>query len=143
MLKVATTRDEEIRSRYANLQQMVATAIKTDRAMPDPDRRFRMFKSAAGIETYDPADYARPLQMRWKPSPRDVTDWERVCGWFSWLRQQEGGQRDLRLIYGYHAVGSFSRIAAQFGRSDETVRRWYGAALMRLLNQFWREIEAA
>ncbi len=116
------------------IEVRILTALKTLRALPDPDAKiWRQFDGQSISwpevvrESQEAYGYDEPRQRRFRPSPRDVS---RMLGDLAWLEGLEKPQ--FRLIWWRSFDLPFSFIAARLGRSDETARRRYRDALMEV-----------
>lgn len=121
-------RHAETRFDIKEVETRIHRAIKTLYAVPDRDARYRQRLKSYWPETFDPLDYPKALMSgRFSPTPKDI---DRYLDDLEWLRALDS--RDAKIIFGYVGGASFGRMAAWFGRSDETVRRWYRDAMKRL-----------
>jgi hypothetical protein len=143
--------EEELRRLCVVAAELVETAILTDRALPDRERRWLSGPRCALPDpepdqrlAYDSEgardDAARAARHR--PTRDDITRYPVVMGWLTWLRRQNDGGRDLQILMMRAAGAPMWRIAQQFGRSDDTIRRWETGAIATIVNRYWREILA-
>jgi hypothetical protein len=112
------------------VERRILRACKTLRALPDPDRRFQWVKAAwpevirSSEDAYGYTDAAMP---RFRPSPRDVSDMLLALSWARCLEWKE-----FRLIWWRSSEVSFGHMAGRIHRSDETARRWYRDATLKV-----------
>ncbi|WP_323181239.1 DUF6362 family protein [Kaistia dalseonensis] len=77
---------------------------------------------------------------RFSPEPKDIDHYLDVLAWLSWLGRQNDGARNVRIITA-RAFGTPTwKLAAKFGKHDETIRRWENAAIDDIVRQFHEEI---
>ena len=137
--------DQTLRDRYAKCIRLVERAILTGAALPDREMGFLKHRKSFWPEfrqlASDAYGYQSAKRGRFRPTPRDISNFLPVYDWLCWLRAQEGGERDLKIITAYACGASFGKLAARFGRSDERVRQWHKAALMAISSRFWKEID--
>lgn len=113
-----------------DVEQRVLRACKTLRAIPDPDKRFRVMHSpwpeivTSAEEAYG---YTEVRMPRFKPTPADVDDMLPALALARVLDQQA-----WRLIWARSYGYSYRQIGFRLGRHDETVRRWYKDACLKL-----------
>lgn len=106
----------------------------TIRALPDKDARF------SGFETYQSSVWSNVVRdfmdayqsdddrgPRFQPTREDVSDCLTCLDWCSYLDRNE-----FRFIWWRSFGLSFGVIAGVIGRSDETARRYYSAALEKV-----------
>ncbi len=79
---------------------------------------------------------------RHHPSPADISHYLTVLGWLSWLERERNGRNERRIICARAYGISYRSIAARFGRSDETMRRWEDYGLGIIAAEYAAEIEA-
>lgn len=140
---------DELRALSVIAGGFITRAIKTDRALPDRERRWLGSPRCALPETKpdeqlsydsegarDDADRA----TRFRPTPDDVARYPVVMGWLTWLKRQHGGARDVKILIMRATGAPMWRIAERFGRSDDTIRRWEASAIATIVNRYWREI---
>lgn len=141
-------------------KRLIDSAIRTDAALPDRERRYldarhngspvpeltpaerqREWGLEAAIAAAEEARIAQARRAgRYRPSPEEIGRYDTVMGWLAWLKRQPEGVRDCRiLIARAHKVPRW-RLAQRHGRSEETIRRWEGAAVAAIVGRFWREI---
>ena len=116
------------------IEGRILTALKTLRALPDPDARvLAQFKGQAVswpevVHEHGQAyGYGEVKARPFRPSPRDVS---RMLGDLAWL---QGIDKPLfRLIWWRSFDLPFSFIGARIGRSPETARRRYREAIMEV-----------
>lgn len=92
------------------------------------------------------ADAAREAQTRraarFRPTPEQIGRAPEVLAWLAWLKRQNDGARDVKIIVGRaHGVPVW-KLAQRMGRSDRTIQRWQDGAVAAIVNRFWREIAA-
>ena len=117
-----------------SVESRVLTALKTLRAVPDPDAKIlKQFDGRAVSwpevirQEEESYGYDVPRTKSFNPKPRDVS---RMLGDLAWLNGLD--KKQFRLIWWRSFDLPFSYIAARIGRSDETARRRYREALMEV-----------
>lgn len=116
-----------------DVERRILRACKTLRALPDPDRRFHWIRTAwpEVLQSKDDAyGYTEAIIPRFRPTPSDVSD---MLPALAWARGMDW--KDFRLVWWRSFDISFGHIAARINRSDETARRWYRDATLRI----WHE----
>ena len=105
-------------------------ACKTIRALPDRERRFHVVESwwpeivRSAEEAYG---YTEATLPRFRPTPFDVSD---VLNALAWARPLD--KREFRMVWWRSFDLSFGQIGRRIGRSDETARRRYKDAMLKL-----------
>ena len=115
------------------VERRITRACKTIRALPDRERKFQVIHSLwpECIQSVEEAyGYNDAVMPRFRPTPFDVGD---VLVALSWARGLE--PREWRLIWWRSLNLSFRQIGFRLGRSDETARRYYKDAMIRVWGQ--------
>lgn len=134
------------RSRYADssslyaplsigvVEMRIMRALKTCRAIPDPDSWFWPKFTGARIgwpdvvnnywEAYEAEMAPEP---KFRPTPRDCQDMLPAMEWLRGLKKKE-----FKLLWWRSLDLSFKQIAINIHRHEETARRWYGDALKKV-----------
>jgi len=132
-------------ARRAKCALLVERAILTGAALPDREMGFLHHRRSFWPEfrrlASEAYGYQEARRGRFRPSPRDISNFLPVYDWLCWLRAQPDGERDLKIITAYAFGASFGKLAARFGRSDERVRQWHRAALAAICGRFGKEID--
>lgn len=122
------------------LEVRVLTALKTLRAVDDPDTKIlRQFDGRAVSwpevvrSEHEGYGYDLPRVRAFKPTPKDVS---RMLDDLALLNGLE--KRHFRMIWWRSLELPFSFIAARIARSDETARRWYKNALVEVSREALR-----
>jgi hypothetical protein len=89
------------------------------------------------MEAYGWSDQ-RPA--RFQPSARDVTNWLPVYGWLCWLKEQNNGKRDFRIIVQRCRNKSWWAIADRTGRSEKQTKRWFDGAIAAIYGKYQNEV---
>lgn len=115
------------------VEMRVLRALKTLRAVPDPDHRFlRQFYGRAicwpsvvhnFFEAYS-VNTEDVKVTKFRPSPRDVSDMLTALSWLNHLTKQH-----FRLVWWRSFDLSFRQMADNLHRSDETARARYKEAI--------------
>ena len=156
--------EEELRHLTARCADLVNRAVLTLSVIPDRELAMvrgrpstmpeMVISEAERQETWglDAAIAAREALQealtrrarRFRPSPKDVGCFLEVFGWLTWLEQpppkggnDRAGSKILQLRA--HDVPLW-KIAGQFGRSEDTIRRWEAAAHRAITVKFWKAI---
>ncbi|WP_421724782.1 DUF6362 family protein [Bauldia sp.] len=141
---------DRLRDLAGRARALVRTAVLTDAALPDPDRRYTAGPRCALPESapdpnlaYDAegARAATARAARFKPSRVDIERCPQVMAWLAWLKTQNDGRRDVEIIVRRAFGTPMWKLASRFGRSDETIRRWEAGAYAAIVNRYWRDIE--
>lgn len=117
---------------------LLRRAIRTHDALPD---RYRQrvwpdyLQSSADAYGYNDA---KPPKFR--PSPKDVSNLLPVMGWLVWIREQNNGERDFKIIMGRARNIAWWRLAQRYGRSERQVQRWYDGAVAAIYGHFKRDV---
>ncbi|RTL52907.1 MAG: hypothetical protein EKK40_07095 [Bradyrhizobiaceae bacterium] len=110
-----------------DVERRLLRALKTLRALPDPDRRF--FNQQAWPDVVHLSNeaygYTEATMPRFRPSAFDVSD---CLNALEWVRGMEAP--DLRLIVSRSFGFSFKQMGQRIGKSDETAARRYKDALL-------------
>lgn len=107
--------------------ERVLRAMRTLRALPDPDRRFFFMNNGwpeyiRDMQAYNSVPEAEP---KFRPLPKDISDYMTALSWTRHLSYPE-----WKLLW-FRSFGfSFRLIADYIGRSDETARRRYEAVII-------------
>jgi hypothetical protein len=136
---------DELRQLAGRAVALLRNAIRTDAALPDRERRWLSGPRCSLPDV--PPDYdsesARDdtaRAARFRPTRADVERCPVVMAWLAWLKRQNDGRRDVRIIIRRAFGTPVWAIAEDLGRSDDTIRRWEGAAIAAIVNRYWREI---
>lgn len=122
-----------------DVERRVLRACKTIRVLPD--RSFEHTKSAWPDFPSDPDrayGYDEVAMPRFRPTPFDVSDCLVALEWVRGLEKPE-----FRLVWWRSFDVSFRQIAARIGRSDETARRRYKDAMVKVWSNANRKMLAA
>ena len=119
------------------IETRVLTALKTLRAVPDPDARFLNQFAGRAIswpetvkEFFEAYGYEGARVGQYRPTHRDVSRMLHDLSWMNGL-----GAPMFRLIWWRSLDLTFSNIAARIGRSDETARRRYREAIIEVTKE--------
>lgn len=113
-----------------DVERRILRACKTLRALPDREARFQVVRSCwpeavnSTEEAYGYDDIAMP---KFRPKPQDVSDMLTALAWARGIER-----REWRLVWWRSFDIGFRHIGLRIGRSDETARRWYKDAILRL-----------
>jgi hypothetical protein len=147
--------DVDLSELIARAHVLLKRAVLTLAELPDGELRYLSSGSRSPMPqtmpdpelAYDSDaqrdDVARA--MRFRPTPKDVSRYLTVWQWLMWLKRQgEEGETGVRLIiHRAHSRRGWSSYARRaFGKSDDTISRWYQNAVMRIAVQFWQQIQA-
>ena len=125
-------------------RELLERAVKTLRAVPDPDGRFLRTKSGMWPEmlqsVHDAYGYAPPRVCAFRPTPRDVSVYLEVLDWLGWLSTQTNGERDVKIILAVAMGAPFFALAQRYGRSDRTLVRWHENAITSIYRRFRNEV---
>jgi hypothetical protein len=111
----------------SEVQERLAVAMKTLRALPDRERRFFVVKSTSPdyvheyIDAYNSVDEVLP---KFRPTPSDVSDCLVALSWVRHMRKEQ-----WQILWWRSFELSFGVIATYIGRSDETARKRYEEAV--------------
>jgi hypothetical protein len=117
------TKTETVFAPHRDIESRLMTAMKTIRAMPDPERRFFIVKGASlpYLQEYMDAYASTDVKVAaYVPTPQDVSD---CLVALSWVRHVD--KKSWKIMWMRSFGCSFGLIAKYIGRSDETARRWY------------------
>jgi hypothetical protein len=122
----------------AQCARLMERAIKTLRALPEPDRPRTLSGAWPDIvrDAIDAYGYTQASMPRFRPSPHDVSVMLDVLNWITWLEQQNGGKRDARIIVARAFGYPWWMIGARFGRDPRTIQRWHDGAIARVYTRF-------
>lgn len=128
-----TERDQE---GAARCWELVRRAVLTHDALPPvcaPQLAMMQWPIRQSFEDaygYHPED----TRVRFRPTPRDVSNMLTVLGWLMKLRAdtRRGGPRDFKLLTSRARGARWGKLAARFGRNERTVQRWHDAAVAQL-----------
>lgn len=100
----------------------VDRAMKTLRAVPDPERRFQFIHNGWPPYVQEAIDAYGSVESkeRFRPTPFDVSDYLTALAWCRKLEKNE-----WRILWWRSFDLSYGLIAKYIGKSDETVRRRY------------------
>ena len=128
----------------AATRELLERAVKTLRAVPDPDARFLRTKSGMWPEmlqsVHEAYGYAPPRVRTFRPTPRDVSVYLEVLDWLGWLSTQTNGERDVKIIVAVAMGSPFFALGQRYGRSDRTLVRWHENAIASLYRRFRSEV---
>lgn len=128
------------------LKELVVLAVRVFRALPDPDARFQaMGKACAFSDRADPwfGYGGSTIRVRFIPTPKEVSQAERVNEWLVWLSQQSATAFD-RLIDWANGTPTW-RIAMREKCTPRTIHNRLDRSLSSIAKQFGNviiEIEA-
>lgn len=114
----------------AEVDRRILRACRTIRALPDRERKFQAQHNCWPDIVQDVADaygYTDARPPRFHPSPADVSDCLTALAWARGLTKQE-----WRLIWAKSFGFSFRIIGLRIGRHEDTARRWYRDAILRV-----------
>jgi hypothetical protein len=83
---------------------------------------------------------ARP--PRFSPTPRDVDNMLPVWAWLCWLKQENNGDRDYKILVSRARNAPWWKLAQRFGKSERQVQRWQDGAVAALYGKFSTEVWA-
>lgn len=139
---------DELRALAGFAAALLRNAIRTDAALPDRERRWLsgprcslpdVLRDPGAYDSEGARDDAAKA-ARSRPTPAEIERCPVVMAWLAWLKRQNDGRRDVKIIIRRAFGTPLWAIAEDFGRSDETIRRWEAAAIAAIVNRFWREI---
>lgn len=123
------------------VETRILRACKTIRALPDRERRFFQVESGWPDYVRDAAEaygYNETGMPRFRPSPTDVGDCLNALAWANGISKV-----DFRLVWLRSKGLSFGTISRIIHRSDETARRYYKDAVIRIWANANRKVQAA
>jgi hypothetical protein len=142
---------ESLRALAGKAAALVRRAVLTDAALPDRERRWLQPPRSAMPTplpelhlAYDgEAARAETLKAaRFRPTRADVARCPAVMAWLAWLKTRNDGRRDVEILVRRAFGTPMWKLAARFGRSDDTIRRWEAGAYAAIVNRFHAEIAA-
>ena len=124
-----------------DVERRILRACCTIRALPDRDRRFFKIQSCwpefvRDVEEAYGYDVARV--RRFCPSPADISDCLTALAWARVLHK-----REWKIIWWRSFGISFRHIGIKIGRSDDTARRRYKDAIIKVWGEAMRLERAA
>lgn len=165
---LAARQDRAVESRASLVkaaEEVLRVAVRVDDALPDKERQllygadsshmpalvmsFRQRWDAFGGDAAEAAKkeseeiQARRLK-RIPLTPLNIMLWEIGAAWLAWLKQQNDGPRDFRLIRAWGRGVPIVVIARRSGQSDDTIHRRRRAAIEAIISRpkFRRELDA-
>lgn len=94
------------------------------------------------VRERDKGDYADARAVaHFLPDPKDMNRFLEVLSWLSWLRRENDGARDVRIITARAFGAPWWKLAMRYGKSDDTIRRWHDAAIAMITVQHWRDVD--
>jgi uncharacterized protein DUF6362 len=113
----------------SDVERRILRACKTLRALPDREHRFQVLLNTWPQMEEDEGGYGytEVVMPRFRPSPADVTDYLTALTWARAVTRNE-----FRYIWWRSLGYSFGRMGLWVGRSDETARRNYRDALLKI-----------
>lgn len=141
MMEIAAREAEELdpKEGCAICAELLRRAILTLTRVPDPDRRFLGYQNQRWevvrryIEAYG---YETPKAHRFRPTPRDVEIYLDVLKWLNWLEKQTDGKTGVELITARAFGVPYWKLAQKYGKSEDTIRRWYDGAVSTVYGAF-------
>lgn len=117
---------------------LLRRAICTNDALPDKYRQ-RSWPDylQSSADAYGYTDVRPP---KFKPTPKDVSNLLPVMAWLAWLREQNNGERDFKIIMGRARNIAWWRLAQRYGRSERQVQRWFDGAVAAIYGHFEKEV---
>ncbi len=112
-------------------ERRILRACKTVRAVPDQEQRFLRYQGPGYVrsivqEFWD-AYNSSEVKNRFQPTPFDISDMLVALSWANILEKGE-----WNYIWWRSFDLSFGVIAGRIGRSDETARRRYRDAILKV-----------
>jgi len=118
----------------------VKRAIKTLQALPDVDAKHLYSQGAAWPEfvraVNEAYGYNEARPPRFKPTALDIDQMEEGMGWLVWLKKQDDGERDFKLIMARAYGVPWWRLSQKFGQSEKTMRRHVETAHIKIWSKF-------
>lgn len=112
------------------VERRILRACRTLRAIPDREQRYFVLRNSwpdVQQATDDAYGYTEVAMPKFRPKPQDVSDMLPALAWARGLEP-----REWRLIWWRSFDVSFRQIGFRIGRSDETARRWYKDAMLKV-----------
>lgn len=128
----------------AQCAERIRRSILTLHVQPDGDARRLMGMEISWPDVMDERALIdqimdRPRVRRFSPNARDISLYLDVLQWLMWLKKQNNGGRDFKVIWARAFGTPWWKLAQRFGRSERTVQRWYDGAVTRLWMEFWQD----
>lgn len=135
MAAIGIDRDE-----LAHLAARLARSIKTLNALPDREAKWVYSSSTWWPEVIhlreEAYGYGEASARRFVPGADDVDDMARCMDMLAWLKRQNDGLRDFRVIWARANGIAWWRLSERFGRSEKQLRRWHDGAVARIWCEF-------
>ncbi len=112
-------------------ERRILRACKTVRVVPDREQRFLRYSGPAYVKSivqdFRDAYNSDEAKNKFRPTPADISDMLTALSWANILAQNE-----WRYIWWRSFDISFGVIAGRIGRSDETARKRYRDAILKV-----------
>lgn len=121
---------------------LIRRAVLTHDALPG-DRLSALVSGIEIIREFEEAyGYTDACPPRFTPTPRDVSNMLPVLSWLCWIKAQNNGGRDFKLLVGRTRDIAWWKFAQRFGRSERQVQRWFDGAVAAVYSKFESEVWA-
>ncbi|MCP5086472.1 MAG: hypothetical protein GY952_06690 [Rhodobacteraceae bacterium] len=138
---------ETVKNGRAHTAERIRRAVLTLRALPDREKAWldacnktsmpepvRLAEEAYGYES--------AKARRFTPTHRDVDQYLETFEWLCWLRRQNDGKRDYRIVVARVHGTPYWKLADRHHRSEETIRRWRDGAIAKVFVEYQAAILA-
>jgi hypothetical protein len=119
---------------------LVRRAVLTHDALPGD----KLQQLVAAIETVqefqDAYGYTDVRPPRFIASARDHTNLLPALAWLCWLRRQQGGERDFKVVVSRCRNIPWWRLSDRFRKSEKQVQRYFDGAIAAIYAKFELEV---
>lgn len=84
--------------------------------------------------------YESAKVRRFQPTAKDMTNFLPAMAWLCWLKEQNNGPRDFKILTARFRGLSMWKIAQWHGRSERTIVRWSDGAVAAIYSKFKEEV---
>jgi hypothetical protein len=145
---------ERVKELKAACTQLIKRSILTLSAVPDNERRFQRGPGCSLPEAAPEQveiDFEELLRVSrgetsrkayyFRPTPQDLSRYLEVLAWLNWLWRQAGAAQEVKLLFARAHGVPWWKLSQRFGKSEDTLKRWAGAAIEALTARYWRDID--
>jgi hypothetical protein len=120
--------------------ELIKRAILTHDSLPGP----KLQQLVSAIETVqdfnDAYGYTDVRPPKFIASARDHTNLLPALAWLCWLRRQQFGERDFKVVIARCRSISWWRIGERCRRSEKTAQRYFDGAIAAIYAKFELEV---
>lgn len=124
----------------AYVMHRVERAILTLNALPDREAGWLYNQGGAWPDVLQSVNeaygYSEARPPKFRPRPKDIDEMQEALSWLCWLKRQNDGQRDFKIVFARAFGAPWWKLAARYGKAERTVKRWHEGAFVKMWAKF-------